>query len=112
LEPVDVVDGLAEMRMELLLELRIMRILDHVGQRLHDLMFRVIDVAQPVHEQIVDRLDVAGEETHGRASPSMQSAAWKPARAPALPIGGSTTRPVRSSGTLLCRELFAAIRRL
>ena len=41
------------------------RLLDHVGQRLHDLVLGVVDVLQRVDEQIVHRLDVLGEEAHG-----------------------------------------------
>jgi hypothetical protein len=51
-----------------LLELRITRFIDHLGQRLHDLFFGVVDVAQRVHEQIVHRLDVFREEAHGGSS--------------------------------------------
>src|SRR5262249_54166656 len=38
--------------------------LDHLRQRLHDLFFRVIDVAQRVHEQIIHGLDVFRKEAH------------------------------------------------
>ena len=59
-----VVFGLAQMRLEILLELRIACLLDHLWQGLHDLLLGVIDVAQRVHEQIVHGFDVFREEAH------------------------------------------------
>src|SRR5262249_49111257 len=59
-----VIFALSQMRLEIVLELRITCFLDHLGQRLHDLLFRVIDVAQRVQEQIIHCLDVFREEAH------------------------------------------------
>jgi hypothetical protein len=56
--------GLAQVGLKALFELRIARFVDHLGQRLHDLLFGVVDVAQRVHEQVVHRLDVFREEAH------------------------------------------------
>ena len=56
--------GFAQVALKALLELRIARFVDHFGQRLHDLFFGVVDVAQRVHEQVVHCLDVFREEAH------------------------------------------------
>ena len=58
LDHLDLLLGLAEMRLEGLLELRIARFLDHLRQRLRDLLLRVVDVLQRVDEQVVECLDV------------------------------------------------------
>jgi hypothetical protein len=65
LDPLHVILGLAKMALQRLLELRIVRLLDHLGQRFGDLLLRVINVAQRVHEQIVHALDVLAEQAHG-----------------------------------------------
>src|SRR5262249_18754095 len=65
LEPLDVVLGFAEMRFEPLLETRIRRFFDHVGQSLHDLLFGVVDVAQLVHEQVIECFNVFAKKAHG-----------------------------------------------
>jgi hypothetical protein len=64
LKPFHVVFGLAQMRLEPLLELRVRGFFNHLGQRLHDLLFGVVDVAQGVHEKVVHILDVLREEAH------------------------------------------------
>src|SRR5262245_26355389 len=68
LEPFHVVLGLAQMALQSLLELRIARLLDHVGQRFHDLVFGVVDVAERVHEQVARRFGVVREQAHGCGS--------------------------------------------
>ena len=60
----NVIFGLSEVELEGLLELRIPRLIDHIRQRLQDLFFRIVDVAQRVHEQIIHGLYVFGEEAH------------------------------------------------
>ena len=55
---------LAQMRLETALELRVGCFVDHLRQRLHDLLFRVVDVAQRVREQVVHCLDVFRKEAH------------------------------------------------
>src|SRR5262249_50076678 len=62
------------------------RLLDHVGQRFHDLLLGVIDIAQRVHEQIIERLDISGKQTHG-AMPFISSV-----------TAGSTADKAGSSG--------------
>ncbi|MGA7102988.1 MAG: hypothetical protein WB019_22475, partial [Pseudolabrys sp.] len=37
---------------------------DHVRQRLHDLFFGVIDIAQLMHEEVVESFDVFTEQAH------------------------------------------------
>jgi hypothetical protein len=41
-----------------------MRFFDHIGQRLQDLPFGVVDVAQRLDEKVVHRFDVLGKEAH------------------------------------------------
>ena len=53
------------MRLERLLQLRIARLLDHLRQRLGDLLFGVVDVLQRMDEQIVQRFDILRKKTHG-----------------------------------------------
>jgi hypothetical protein len=50
--------GLAQMGLKTLLELRVVRFVDHLRQPLHDLFLRVVDVAQRVHEQVVHCGDI------------------------------------------------------
>src|SRR5262249_2078123 len=64
LEALDVILALAEVRLEALLELLIVSVVDHFRQRFHDLFFSIVDVSQRVHEQIVHVLDVLREQTH------------------------------------------------
>ena len=45
-------------------QLRIGRLLDHVGQRLRDLVFGVIEILQTMHEEVIHGLDVFGEKAH------------------------------------------------
>ena len=52
------------MGLKALLQLRISRLLDHLRQRFHDLLFGIVDVLQLVHEQVVHRLDVFREQSH------------------------------------------------
>jgi hypothetical protein len=40
------------------------RLLDHVRQRFHDLIFGVVDVLQDVQEKVIHRFDVFGKQTH------------------------------------------------
>ena len=57
--------GLRKMLLEAGLQLRVGRLLDHLRQRLLDLLLGVVDVAQRVHEEVVQRLDVLRKEAHG-----------------------------------------------
>jgi NTP pyrophosphatase (non-canonical NTP hydrolase) len=52
------------MRLEAAREIAVGRLVDHLGQRLGDLLFGVIDVLQLMEEQIVHRLDVLAEDSH------------------------------------------------
>jgi hypothetical protein len=52
----DLAFGLREVRLETVLEALVGRFLDHVGQVLRDLLFRVVDVAQRVHKETVQVL--------------------------------------------------------
>jgi len=56
--------GLAQVCLERLLELGRARLLDHLRQRLQDLVLGVVDVLQRVDEQVVHGLDVLGEHAH------------------------------------------------
>ena len=58
LQPFHVIFRFAKMGLESLLKLRIGAFLDHSRQRLHDLFFGIIDIAQRVHEQVVHALDI------------------------------------------------------
>ena len=58
LEPLDLLLGLAKVGLEGLLQLRIGRFLDHLGQRFRDLLLGVVDVLQRMDEEIVECLDV------------------------------------------------------
>jgi hypothetical protein len=57
--------GFAEVSLQALLELGILRVLDHVGQGFNDLVLGIVDVLQRVQEQVVHRLDVFAEQSHG-----------------------------------------------
>ena len=65
LDPGHVLLGLPEMLLEALPQLRIGALPDHLGQRLRDLLLGVVDVLQLMHEQVVHRLDVFAEQSHG-----------------------------------------------
>jgi hypothetical protein len=45
-------------------EVFVRRLVDHLRQRLEDLLFRVIDILQAVQQQVFHRFDVLGEESH------------------------------------------------
>jgi hypothetical protein len=64
LEAFDLLLGLGQMRLEALLQFRIRRVRNHLRQSLGDLVLGVINVLDLMHEEIVERFDVAGEETH------------------------------------------------
>src|SRR5690349_18461299 len=64
-EPLHMILGFAEMGFEPLFEARVRGFFDHVGQSLHDLLFGVVDVAQLVHEQIIECFDVFTKKSHG-----------------------------------------------
>jgi hypothetical protein len=51
-------DGFFEMGLETLREIAIGRLVDHLRQRLGDLLLGIIYVLQPMQQQIVHRLDV------------------------------------------------------
>jgi hypothetical protein len=65
LEALHVSLGLAEMRLQALLQLGVARVLDHIGQGFNDLVLGVVDVLQRVQEQVVHCLDVFPEQSHG-----------------------------------------------
>jgi hypothetical protein len=56
--------GLIEMRQKTLLELLVGGLFRHFRQRLHELLFGIIDILQLVHEQVVHGFDVFGKESH------------------------------------------------
>ena len=58
LDALDMAFRLLEMLLEAGVQLGVGRLVDHFGQRLLDLLFGVVDVAQRVHEEVVERLDV------------------------------------------------------
>ena len=58
IEPLDLALGLAKVHLEALLELGIRRLLDHVGQRLLDLVLGVVDVLQRMQKQVFHRRDI------------------------------------------------------
>jgi hypothetical protein len=58
------VQAFPEMGLKALLELKVICIRDHVGQRLHDLVLGVVDVLQGISEQVLECLDVFAEDTH------------------------------------------------
>ena len=64
LDSFDVVFGLSEMSFETSFEAGIGRFFDHLRQRLHDLVFGVVDVPQLVHEQIIQRFDIFTKQSH------------------------------------------------
>ena len=72
-QPVHLAFRFGQMLLEARAQLRVRRLLDHVGQRLHDLVLGVIEVLQPVHEQVVEVLDVLAEESHGAALVVLES---------------------------------------
>ena len=65
LDPVDVPLGFGEMGLERLLQLRAGRLLGHLGQRFQELLLSVKDVAQLVHEQVIECVDLFGKNAHG-----------------------------------------------
>ena len=56
--------SVARVRLEAGSQCRRGRLVDHLGQRLGDLVLRVIYVLQLVEEQVVERDDVVAEKTH------------------------------------------------
>jgi hypothetical protein len=57
--------GFPEMGFESLFEARVLGLFDHVGQSLYDLLFGVVDIAQLMHEQIIECFDVFAKKAHG-----------------------------------------------
>ena len=53
-----------KMLLEARAQLRVLGLLDHVGQRLRDLVLGVIKILKTVHEEVVQRFDVLGKEAH------------------------------------------------
>ena len=47
------------MRLEALFEFATGSLVDHLRRRLHDLTFSVINIAEHMHEEVVECLDVA-----------------------------------------------------
>jgi hypothetical protein len=66
LQTPDLLLRLPQMLLQPALELSIARILDHLGQRLYDLIFRVIDIPQPVLIEVFEAMDVFRKQAHGR----------------------------------------------
>ena len=64
LEPLDVALGFLQVLLEALLQCGVACLADHLRQCLGDLLLGIIDVAQRVHEEIVERFDVLREEAH------------------------------------------------
>ena len=64
LDPLDLILGLGQVVLEGLLELGVTDLLDHLRQRLGDLLLGVIDVLQGMDEEIVQGLDRLGKQTH------------------------------------------------
>jgi hypothetical protein len=64
LETFDVILGFVEMGLKPLFEAGIRRFFDHIGQGLHDLLFGILNVAQLMHEQLVERFDILTKEAH------------------------------------------------
>jgi len=62
----DLVLGLVEMVFQALGEIAVGRLVDQLRQRLHDLVFGVVDVLQPVKQQVIHCLNVFGEQSHER----------------------------------------------
>jgi hypothetical protein len=56
--------GFVKVRQEPLLQLAVSRLFRHFRKRLHELLFRIVDVLQLMHEQIVHGFDVSGEQSH------------------------------------------------
>ena len=50
------------------LQVEVARLVDHLRQSFHDLLFGIVDVAQLVDEEVVQRLDVLGKKCHGSLS--------------------------------------------
>ncbi len=94
LETLDLVLRLGQVGLEALLELRVRRLLDHLRQRLGDLVLGVVDVLQCVHEQVIHRLDVRREQAHG-CDPSVY--VWNAAAAQKLAAAALGRENVRSS---------------
>jgi hypothetical protein len=65
LQPRDMTLGLRKVLAKRLLKLRVGRFLDHLRERFHELLLRVVDVLQLMHEEIIERLDILGENPHG-----------------------------------------------
>ena len=56
--------GFTQMIAQAFGELAIGRLLDHGGERFHDLLLGVINVLKRMEEEILHRFDVLGEESH------------------------------------------------
>src|SRR3954447_23975063 len=64
LEPLDLLIGFLQMALEALRKIAVGRQVNHLRQRLGDLLFGVIHILQPVQQQIVHRLDVFRKQSH------------------------------------------------
>jgi hypothetical protein len=66
--PLNLLVGLLEMVLEARDEVAIGRLIDHLGERLQDLLLRVVDVLKTVYEQVFHRFD---------ESPMIESSEWQ-----------------------------------
>jgi hypothetical protein len=65
IEAADLLFRLFEMVFESPAQVPVGGLIDHLGQRFHDLVLGIENILQAVHEKIVHRLDVFAEEAHG-----------------------------------------------
>ena len=64
IQPLDLLVGFFEMSFQTLRQIAVGRLIDHLRQRLGDLLLGVIDVLQTVQQQVVHRLDVFRKQSH------------------------------------------------
>ena len=64
IEALDLLVGLFEMGFETLRKIAICRLVDHLRQRLGDLLLGVIDILQTVQHQVVHCFDVFRKQSH------------------------------------------------
>jgi hypothetical protein len=62
-QPLHMIFGLLQVALEAALKLGVRRLFHHFGQRLNDLLFRVIDVAECMQEEIVHRFNVSRKQS-------------------------------------------------
>src|SRR5690606_27198181 len=67
LQPFDMTFGLSQVLLEAFAKLGIRCLVDHLGKVLHYLLFRIVDIAKRVDEEIVHGFDVLGKNAHHRS---------------------------------------------